>query len=105
MILNTVTEFILIHSYFSDASSISKIGEKMADTLSLNSSSSQQTSSAASSQNSLVLVRIGVPELGVEKCLQYQKDEVIWEVKQQALAALPKVRPTHFYSYLASFYV
>ena len=54
----------------------------MEDTLSLNSSSS----------SNLVLIRIGVPELNVEKCLQFHKDEVIWEVKQQALAALPKVR-------------
>jgi hypothetical protein len=29
--------------------------------------------------------------LNVEKCLQFQKDEVLWEVKQQSLAALPKV--------------
>ena len=46
-----------------------------------------------------VLVRIGVPELNVEKCLQYQKDEVIWEVKQQALSALPKVK-IDLYSYI-----
>ena len=63
----------------------------MEDTLSVNSSSSQS--------NNLVLVRIGVPELNVEKCLQYQKDEVIWEVKQQALAALPKVK-IDLYSYI-----
>merc|ERR1739838_367734 len=78
----------------------------MEDTLSLNStaSSQQQTGALPTNQsspsnsstggNSLVLVRIGVPELNVEKCLQYQKDEVIWEVKQQALSALPKVRET-----------
>lgn len=73
----------------------------MEDNLSLNSSSSGQPtlSSSGTSSNSLVLVRIGVPELNVEKCLQYQKDEVIWEVKQQALAALPKVK-THLYSYI-----
>ena len=38
-----------------------------------------------------VLIRIRVPDLNIEKCLQFQKDEVIWEVKQQCLAALPKV--------------
>ena len=59
-----------------------------ADTLSVNSSSSQQ-----SQVGNLVLVRVGVPDLSVEKCLQFSKDEVVWEVKQQALAALPKVRP------------
>jgi hypothetical protein len=54
---------------------------------------SMSSSTASTMSRDLVLVRIGVPELNVEKCLQYQKDEVIWEVKQQALAALPKVRP------------
>ena len=41
----------------------------------------------------LALIRIYVPELNVEKCLQFHKEELIWEVKQQALSALPKVRP------------
>lgn len=54
---------------------------------------SMSVASSNSQTNNLVLVRIGVPELNVEKCLQYHKDEVIWEVKQQALAALPKVKP------------
>ena len=54
----------------------------MEDNLSLNSSTS----------SNLILVRVGVPELNVEKCLQFHKDEIIWEVKQQALSALPKVR-------------
>ena len=40
----------------------------------------------------LALIRIYVPELNVEKCLQFHKEELIWEVKQQALSALPKVR-------------
>ena len=56
----------------------------MEDNLSLNSSTS----------SNLILVRVGVPELNVEKCLQFHKDEIIWEVKQQALSALPKVRKT-----------
>ena len=37
------------------------------------------------------LIRVRVPELNMEKCLQFQRDELIWEVKQQILAALPKV--------------
>ena len=45
------------------------------------------------SPDQLVLIRIYVPELNVEKCLQFHKEELIWEVKQQALSALPKVRP------------
>lgn len=44
------------------------------------------------SPDQLVLIRIYVPELNVEKCLQFHKEELIWEVKQQALSALPKVR-------------
>ena len=40
----------------------------------------------------LVLFRIYVPELNVEKCLQFHKEELIWEVKQQVLTSLPKVR-------------
>ena len=43
------------------------------------------------SPDQLVLIRIYVPELNVEKCLQFHKDELIWEVKQQCLTALPKV--------------
>jgi len=38
----------------------------------------------------LLLVRVRVPDLNIEKCLQFQKEELIWEVKQQTLAALPK---------------
>ena len=46
---------------------------------------------STSSNADLVLIRIAVPDLNDEKCLQFNKDEVIWEVKQQALAAMPKV--------------
>ncbi|XP_050299249.1 protein shank isoform X2 [Anthonomus grandis grandis] len=38
-----------------------------------------------------LLVRIHVPELSVQKCLQFPRDQLIWDVKQQCLAALPKV--------------
>ena len=44
------------------------------------------------SPDQLVLFRIYVPELNVEKCLQFHKEELIWEVKQQCLTSLPKVR-------------
>ncbi|KAF4521136.1 hypothetical protein B566_EDAN012901 [Ephemera danica] len=37
-----------------------------------------------------VLIRIHVPELNVNKCLQFARDELVWNVKQQCLAALPK---------------
>nr|XP_027226662.1 protein shank-like isoform X2 [Penaeus vannamei] len=47
-------------------------------------------SSSASSVGDEVVLRINVPELKVEKCLQFHKDDLVWDVKQQALAALPK---------------
>ena len=39
-----------------------------------------------------LLVRIHVPELNVQKCLQFPRDQLVWDVKQQCLAALPKVK-------------
>ncbi|XP_058058009.1 SH3 and multiple ankyrin repeat domains protein 1 [Anopheles bellator] len=38
-----------------------------------------------------LLVRVFVPELNVHKCLQFPSDKVVWDVKQQCLASLPKV--------------
>ncbi|XP_069950590.1 protein shank isoform X2 [Cherax quadricarinatus] len=54
------------------------------------SSASGAGSSCASSVGEEVVLRINVPELKVEKCLQFHKDDLVWDVKQQALAALPK---------------
>lgn len=53
--------------------------------------------SISSGEPDLVLIRVRVGELNVEKCLQFQKDEVLWEVKQQTLAALPKVSWTKWF--------
>ncbi|XP_023317424.1 protein shank-like, partial [Trichogramma pretiosum] len=39
----------------------------------------------------ILLARIHVPELCVSKCLQFPKDQLVWDVKQQCLASLPKV--------------
>jgi len=39
----------------------------------------------------VLLARIHVPELYVSKCLQFPKDQLVWDVKQQCLASLPKV--------------
>jgi len=39
----------------------------------------------------VLLARINVPELYVSKCLQFPKDQLVWDVKQQCLASLPKV--------------
>lgn len=38
-----------------------------------------------------ILVRIHVPELDIYKCLQFPVDKLLWDVKQQVLASLPKV--------------
>ncbi|KAL0102079.1 hypothetical protein PUN28_018551 [Cardiocondyla obscurior] len=38
----------------------------------------------------VLLARIHVPELYVSKCLQFPKDQLVWDVKQQCLASLPK---------------
>jgi len=48
--------------------------------------------SISSGEPDLVLIRVRVGDLNIEKCLQFQKDEILWEVKQQTLAAIPKVR-------------
>jgi len=40
-----------------------------------------------------VLIRIHVPDLNIHKCLQFYKHDLVWDVKQQCLASLPKVSP------------
>lgn len=40
----------------------------------------------------LVLIQVRIPDLHAEKCLQFTKEEKVWDVKQQILAAMPKVR-------------
>jgi SH3/ankyrin repeat-containing protein len=47
--------------------------------------------SAPPPEEGYLLVRIHVPELNVQKCLQFPRDQLVWDVKQQCLAALPKV--------------
>lgn len=39
-----------------------------------------------------VQVQIHVPEINAYKCLQFRQSQLVWDVKQQTLAALPKVR-------------
>ena len=39
----------------------------------------------------LVLIQVRIPDLHAEKCLQFSKEESVWDVKQQILAAMPKV--------------
>eukprot|EP00090_Calanus_glacialis_P037365 TRINITY_DN6425_c0_g1_i1.p1 TRINITY_DN6425_c0_g1~~TRINITY_DN6425_c0_g1_i1.p1 ORF type:complete len:1871 (+),score=328.76 TRINITY_DN6425_c0_g1_i1:592-6204(+) len=38
----------------------------------------------------LLLIQVRIPEINAEKCLQFQREERVWEVKQQMLAAMPK---------------
>lgn len=41
---------------------------------------------------SAVLIRIHVPDLNIHKCLQFYRHDLVWDVKQQCLASLPKVK-------------
>ncbi|CAH0396052.1 unnamed protein product [Bemisia tabaci] len=45
-------------------------------------------------EDGYLLFRIHVPELNIQKCLQFPKDQFIWNMKQQVLASLPKVSST-----------
>ncbi|GLH00270.1 Uncharacterized protein GBIM_06694 [Gryllus bimaculatus] len=47
-------------------------------------------SGSGAPEEGYVLVRVHVPELNVQKCLQFPRDQLVWDVKQQCLAALPK---------------
>jgi len=49
-----------------------------------------------------VLIRIHVPELNVNKCLQFARDELVWNVKQQCLAAMSKVQKTTLFQKINS---
>ena len=43
------------------------------------------------SETDLVLIQVRIPDLKAEKCLQFSREERVWDVKQQILAAMPKV--------------
>ncbi|XP_044579479.1 protein shank isoform X6 [Cotesia glomerata] len=45
---------------------------------------------AAPAEDGILFARVNVPELNVTKCLQFPKDQLVWDVKQQCLASLPK---------------
>lgn len=51
------------------------------------------TAEAGPVEEGVLLARVHVPELYVSKCLQFPKDQLVWDVKQQCLASLPKVSP------------
>ncbi|XP_033224262.1 protein shank isoform X6 [Belonocnema kinseyi] len=41
-------------------------------------------------EEGVLLTRVHVPELCISKCLQFPRDQLVWDVKQQCLASLPK---------------
>ncbi|KAG8196805.1 hypothetical protein JTE90_027522 [Oedothorax gibbosus] len=49
-----------------------------------------EDSVSQASDETLVSLQIYVPELVVQKCMQFNREELIWDVKNQILAALPK---------------
>ena len=51
-----------------------------------------QSAEAMDTDPDLVLIQVRIPDLHAEKCLQFTKEEKVWDVKQQILAAMPKVR-------------
>ncbi|XP_015593341.1 protein shank isoform X2 [Cephus cinctus] len=51
----------------------------------------ESSSEAGPVEEGVLLARVHVPELYVSKCLQFPKDQLVWDVKQQCLASLPKV--------------
>lgn len=48
------------------------------------------------SRDGCLLVRIHVPELNVYKCLQFPAERLIWDIKNQLLALLPKELKENF---------
>lgn len=69
----------------------------------------QELSEAGPVEEGVLLARVHVPELFVSKCLQFPKDQLVWDVKQQCLASLPKVThhsdplPSHLFFFLFKF--
>uniref|UniRef100_A0A023EY43 Putative pdz domain-containing protein n=1 Tax=Triatoma infestans TaxID=30076 RepID=A0A023EY43_TRIIF len=49
-----------------------------------------ETGGGESPEPGYLLLRVHVPELNVHKCLQFPSHQLVWDVKQQCLAALPK---------------
>ena len=56
----------------------------------------------ADSETDLVLIQVRIPDLKAEKCLQFSREERVWDVKQQILAAMPKVRTGIIFAFIHS---
>ncbi|GAB6029692.1 hypothetical protein CHUAL_005416 [Chamberlinius hualienensis] len=51
---------------------------------------SVEDNSSELSDENLVLIRISIPDLTIQKCMQFHQEELIWDIKQQILAMLSK---------------
>ena len=51
----------------------------------------------AESEADLVVIQVRIPDIKAEKCLQFSREERVWDVKQQILAAMPKVRSSEIF--------
>ncbi|XP_015593339.1 SH3 and multiple ankyrin repeat domains protein 1 isoform X3 [Cephus cinctus] len=63
----------------------------------------ESSSEAGPVEEGVLLARVHVPELYVSKCLQFPKDQLVWDVKQQCLASLPKEVATWYRELKESF--
>ena len=59
--------------------------------------SSDSTETMSETRPATVSVRIYVPELNVQKMIHFHREELVWNVKQQCLATLPKVSALSFF--------
>ncbi|KAK6168765.1 hypothetical protein SNE40_019947 [Patella caerulea] len=48
------------------------------------------TSFMSENQSGTVYIRIAIPELKIQKCLQFELDDTVWQAKQRVLAAFSK---------------
>lgn len=74
--------------------------ESTATSSAVSSEIHQQMQHDPSVNATTVSVRIYVPELNVQKVIHFHREELVWNVKQQCLASLPKV--SFFLSYSAT---
>ncbi|XP_012945609.1 SH3 and multiple ankyrin repeat domains protein 3, partial [Aplysia californica] len=45
---------------------------------------------SADNSSGTVFIRVAVPELKVQKCLQFQLEDTVWQAKQRVLVAFAK---------------
>lgn len=74
------------------ASHMSDVGIGGSPAASSTGSGSHPSDQLGIESDDCLLIKIHVPELNVQKCLQFSRDQLVWDVKQQCLASLPKVK-------------